>query len=290
MPALKPLIRELAKHAIAKKGAQQDPSWCNLDVLEQPKVSLAGDTLWTEFFIVYEHGDEPVAEIYVHEHRLKEHQMRYPVIRRSRWLERDGHIQMEVPLNAGLPSEFLTALIDEAYAIAWNKLGAQDRLKIELAGLPYDEPKLMDRLIETHNLQEHRRTIRKLARPAILLRTKQSSEVNIPVGATKIGGRPDLPAETEWPTYRDGKPLAFLAQLNMQGIAKVGAPVKGLPSNGILSIFSVWGWMGDGELDPQPPKDGTESRQEEMAWTVMLHLPLVKKAAAPQSTSGREFL
>src|SRR5262249_46517697 len=159
------------------------------------------------------------------------------------WMERDGHVQMAVPLDAGLPVEFLKSLIDEAYAIVWNKLDAHGRLMIELAGLPYDEPRLMDRLIETHDLKEHRKAIRKITRHAILLRTRKSSEVKIPPGATRIGGRPDLPAKTEWPAYRDGKPLAFLAQLNLAEIAKVGTPIKGLPSDGLLSVFSVWGWM-----------------------------------------------
>src|SRR5262249_16341620 len=146
---------------------------------------------------------------------------------------RDGHVQMEVPLDAGLPVEFLKSLIDDAYAIAWNKLDEHDRLVIELARLPYDEPKLLDRLIELHDLEKHRKAIHKLARHAILLRTKKSSEAKMSVGATKIGGRPDLPAKTEWPVYRNGKPLAFLAQISLAETPKLGTPIKGLPADGL---------------------------------------------------------
>lgn len=143
-------------------------------------------------------------------------------------------------------------------------------MKIELAGLPYDEPRLMDRLIEFHNLKEQRRAIRKIARHAILLRTKKSSEAKIPLGATKIGGLPDLPARTEWPAYRDGKPLAFLAQINLAEIARLGTPIKGLPSNGLLSVFSVWGRTA--ETDDNP-----EGVEEKTGWTAVLHtLPRVK--------------
>jgi uncharacterized protein YwqG len=195
------------------------------------------------------------------------------MIRESDWGERDGHIYMEIPLDVGLPVEFLKALIDEAYALVWNKLDADARLKIEIAGQPYDEPKLMDRLIDIHNLIDHRKEIRKIARPAVLLRTKKSPEAKIPLGATKIGGRPDLPAKSEWPAYWDGKPLAFLAQIDLAGIAKLGTPIKGLPSEGLLSVFSVWGWMEDGDGDPRTPNDGGE---EQIGWTVALHTPPTK--------------
>src|SRR5438270_8829925 len=123
------------------------------------------------------------------------------MIRQAFWMERDGHVQMEVPLDAGIPVAFLKSLIDEAYALVWKKLDADERLTIELAGMPYDEPKLIDRLIEMHDLQKYRKAIHKIARPAILLRTKKAAEAKLPLGATKIGGRPDLPANAEWPAY-----------------------------------------------------------------------------------------
>jgi uncharacterized protein YwqG len=188
-------------------------------------------------------------------------------------MERDGHVYMDVPLEAGVPVADLKALIDEAYALVWNKLDAQERMKVQLAGRPYDEPKLLDQLAEMHGLKDRRKAIRKIARPAILLRTKKSAEANIPSGATKVGGRPDLPASAEWPAYRDGRPLAFLAQINLAQVAKAGSPIKGLPAAGLLSVFSVWGWMKADDFDPQVPQDGTEADQEDNGWTVALHTP-----------------
>jgi uncharacterized protein YwqG len=268
----KRLIRELAKHALAKKGAQQASSWSLHDVLEDPHIALPG-ALWTVFFEVDGDGDGSFARLPVWKDALKRHRRTYPVIRESDWAERDGHVYMEVPLGAGLPVEFLKSLIDEAYALAWNKLDDHGRLKIGLAGLPYDESKLLGRLIEIHNLKDHRKEIRKLVRRALLLRTRKSSEAKIPLGASKIGGRPDLPAKTAWPAYRDGKPLAFLAQLDLAAIAGPGTPIKGLPSKGLLSVFSVWGWTSEDDLDPQTPDDGTGGRQEENGWTLVLHTP-----------------
>jgi uncharacterized protein YwqG len=264
----KSLIRELAKHAMAKRGAQQDSSWCLFDVFQFPHVELPGVS-WGSFFEVDETDGEHFARLPVSENTLKQHRAQYPVIRKSHWLERDGHVYMEVPLDPNLPLGFLKALIDEAHALVWNKLDADDRLKIELAGQPYDEPKLIDQLIEMHNLTSRRSAIHKLARPAILLRTRESSEAKIPLGATKIGGRPDLQAGYEWPAYKDGKPLAFLAQLDLAEIAKLGTPIKGLPTTGLLSLFSAWGWMGEGDADPRIP----DGENEQIGWTVALHAP-----------------
>jgi uncharacterized protein YwqG len=273
MPDIKQLVRTLAEHAMAMKGARQNPSWCNFDVLEEPHVELAGG-FWTGFLEANTSpGAPPVAMFPVYADRLKELQKHYPTIRESEWMERDGHIQMTVPLEAGIPVAFLKSLIDEGYALVWKKLNPDARLQIELAGMAYDEAKLIDRLIEIHNLQNHQKAIKKLARHAILLHTKKSSEAKIPLGATKIGGQPDLPAKTEWPAYQNGKPLAFLAQINLAGIAKVGSPIKGLPASGLLSLFSVWGWMAEAGGDPQTPDDGTESKQDENGWTVVLHTP-----------------
>jgi len=225
---------------------------------------------WSEFFAVEDNAGECIARLPVLEAALRAHRSHYPAIRESGWVARDGHVYMEIPLDAGLPVEVLKSLIDEAYALVWNKLDAQGRMKVQLAGLPYDEPKLMDRLIEMHNLQNHRRELRKIARPGILLRTTKATEARIALGATKIGGRPDLPPKTAWPAYQDGKPLAFLAQIHLAEVAKLGVPIKGLSSEGLLSVFSAWGWLDPDSSDPRTPEDGNE---DQSGWTVALLTP-----------------
>lgn len=62
---------------------------------------------------------------------------------------------------------------------------------------------------------------------------------------TKFGGWPDLPDNLEWPCWK-GRPLAFLAQIDLAQAKDAGAP-EWLPSDGMLFFFydadqSTWGF------------------------------------------------
>ncbi len=122
MPNTKWLISELANHAMAKNGVLQASSWCQFDVSEYPHLKLPG-AAWTEFFEVDRNGDEQFARIPVFANRLKEHQKRYPRIREMDWIERDSHVFMAVPLDAGLPIEFLQIGSDGNSGMAWSDGG-----------------------------------------------------------------------------------------------------------------------------------------------------------------------
>jgi uncharacterized protein (TIGR02996 family) len=71
--------------------------------------------------------------------------------------------------------------------------------------------------------------------PAIGIDYKRAQERTFPVGASKFGGRPDLPPDAEWPmTYEE--PLTFLAQFNLSELH--ASPVaRALPATGLLSLF-----------------------------------------------------
>lgn len=59
---------------------------------------------------------------------------------------------------------------------------------------------------------------------------------SVPRGASKLGGQPDLPANTAWPVFQ-GKPLAFLGQFRMPHVPAVVRRSLGLPDEGLLSFF-----------------------------------------------------
>lgn len=86
------------------------------------------------------------------------------------------------------------------------------------------------------------------------------------VGASRIGGDPDLPPGTKWPRA-SGKPLSFVAQVRLEDLAKVQK--SALPKKGLLSFFVS---EADGsylekaavllsdtkKLERTPPPDGFE--------------------------------
>jgi uncharacterized protein YwqG len=94
-------------------------------------------------------------------------------------------------------------------------------------------PLLQDALIE-------------LLRPAIALQATRADDSQIPLGASKFGGAPNVPANFEWPMWND-KPLGFLAQINLEEVAPFDVEEL-LPKSGLLSFFisfdeekQVWG-------------------------------------------------
>ncbi len=73
------------------------------------------------------------------------------------------------------------------------------------------------------------------ARYAIRLTLTPTTEDAVPVGASKMGGQPDLPTHVPWPEV-SGRPMAFIAQINLQEAAPYD--IEGiLPSDGLLSFF-----------------------------------------------------
>jgi uncharacterized protein YwqG len=82
-----------------------------------------------------------------------------------------------------------------------------------------------------------------------------TSDEEIECGESKIGGKPDLPTDFDWPYYSgniDGngenknRPLSFLAQINLKDVVEYDK--KGLlPKDGLLSFFyeletMTWGF------------------------------------------------
>ena len=55
------------------------------------------------------------------------------------------------------------------------------------------------------------------------------------VGGSRLGGDPDLASDTPWPQV-DGRPLAFVAQLELAELALLGCAPP-LPAEGLLSLF-----------------------------------------------------
>lgn len=72
-------------------------------------------------------------------------------------------------------------------------------------------------------------------RPSIRFRLERVAPEDITLGATCIGGDPDVPADFEWP-HAQGAALPFVAQVNLGEVATLGALPK-LPPSGMLYFF-----------------------------------------------------
>jgi len=77
----------------------------------------------------------------------------------------------------------------------------------------------------------------KLRIPSIRIRTERTQENTLPIGDSKLGGRPDLPAHTLWPSSStSGAPLAFIAQVRLEQAHPYDVGQL-LPASGLLSFF-----------------------------------------------------
>ena len=62
----------------------------------------------------------------------------------------------------------------------------------------------------------------------------RGGEARLALGASKLGGHPDLPPDTAWP-HSDGRPLAFVAQVRLDDLPRLDDDL--LPTSGLLSFF-----------------------------------------------------
>jgi len=69
------------------------------------------------------------------------------------------------------------------------------------------------------------------------------------LGASRLGGWPDLPADTPWPQWQE-RPMAFLAQIDLAE-AHALEPGLRLPASGLLSFF-----LGCGDETYEKEEDG----------------------------------
>jgi len=81
-----------------------------------------------------------------------------------------------------------------------------------------------------------------LSREAFRIQTSAATDEALPIGVSKLGGLPDLPASIAWPD-REGAALAFLGQISLREIPSPSS----LPQDGVVSFFydnaqNSWGF------------------------------------------------
>jgi len=114
-----------------------------------------------------------------------------------------------------------------------------------LAVMTLSAEDLRARLV-TAGLGRHVEALLGLAAPSLRLRPRPVEGGELPVAATKLGGRPDLAPFSSWPS-RAGAPQSFVAQLNLADIPPLDSQGAVLPSAGLLVFFydteqQAWGF------------------------------------------------
>ncbi|WP_107037524.1 YwqG family protein [Brumimicrobium mesophilum] len=111
------------------------------------------------------------------------------------------------------------------------------------------EPKTnkeIETLFKTFDLGSKFHLFESLIRPKIDVELVESDEAKIPIGNSKMGGKPDLATGINWPTNNANKSLSFIGQINCDEIRNYDAS-KLLPEKGLISFFycanqEAWGF------------------------------------------------
>ncbi len=77
--------------------------------------------------------------------------------------------------------------------------------------------------------------IDRISKASIRLYTTRVDESTMPLGASKLGGLPDLPTKASWPEWK-GLPQSFIAQIQLADISSYDTD-KLLPHTGMLWFF-----------------------------------------------------
>lgn len=92
-------------------------------------------------------------------------------------------------------------------------------------------------VLESHGLAEYTTEIEAAVKEAIHIELSAAHEEGIPLGASKMGGLPDLPDGIEWFRHKKtNTPLSFICQINFAETAPYDQAHK-LPDHGILYFF-----------------------------------------------------
>jgi uncharacterized protein YwqG len=120
-----------------------------------------------------------------------------------------------------------------------QKVAARSCPDVKIA--PMESVDELKRKLEQANLGHVADSIAKLARPCYRIKCVLRPEGEIPAGASKFGGSPDVPAEFVWPhnkSIKHSEPMEFVGQIRLEDLHE---PLpEAMPRTGLLSFFTRW--------------------------------------------------
>ena len=88
------------------------------------------------------------------------------------------------------------------------------------------------------SLADHADRLLELVRPHIRITPREARAADAAIGASRLGGEPDLPEGTAWPIVEETA-IAFVGQLDLADLSR--RDVDGLlPRDGLLAFFCGW--------------------------------------------------
>lgn len=124
-----------------------------------------------------------------------------------------------------------------------------DHIRVPLTGFTKED---WLTLLKEYQLDSYWPQLERLIRPEIKIQLKPVIDETLPLGSSRVGGIPDLPAELPWVTDKKGAPLSFLAQINCREL-KAFDSEKLLPDSGLLYFF----------YDPEQSATGVDPKDRE---------------------------
>ena len=127
-----------------------------------------------------------------------------------RW-ETEGWTWVEVDIGVGPDDSTILQLLDDSYSLLYvsDSFGDDKRNLVSLVESELEEQETLESLITRSGLQDEQGCIVGESQLAIQLLTTASSSTELPLGASRLGGCPDLPASFPWQNIRRGDHYLF---------------------------------------------------------------------------------
>ena len=137
-----------------------------------------------------------------------------------------GFGEYRTAIHAGVVPCVALDAVDETFRPENDSAYCEELAQIETKYADVESPRNRERRIGRATFDAEQRAN---------LRWKADRQDRLPVGASRIGGLPDLPAEVGWPSYA-GRPLPFVAQVELASLPRWENCL--LPTSGWLFAFA----------------------------------------------------
>ncbi len=149
-------------------------------------------------------------------------------------------VRIIIDLTDAIPSKLLLTIINASYEI---RLRLYEEIYLSMLSIiDHEEVTLekINQLIELCGLQTSGIELVKGLKSSLRLKARRVTYRELSNFDSRFGNNPYMPEHLDYPEY-DGKPMAFLAQINLDQLPQFDQRQM-LPDRGILYFFSVYGW------------------------------------------------